>query len=239
MKNKKKIIRLKSKGMTLIEVVAVMVIIFTVGSMSYVLVQKNNQKHMTKEAQIALAYFYKAQASYHFEHNKYTAEIDKIVFPEGSLRYNVGFRSDNTARDPNDRDSTASGINNYWELCGKEFKAKEQQHNWNVITRSDCAFQTKKGKGFKPPGIGSKCNWRGIRNEGQSNEKPERYKACAVANFKKPDNSTTPHDDAEMDIWAISNTQKLHHCRKWGAAPTQDGPLKKNNCVARTAVRLY
>ena len=199
-------IRLNSKGLTLLELVATVAILSIVSVMTFSMVQETRRKKLRTEAKVGLASFHKAQMRFHFEHGAFTKDIDEILFPNGILRYNIGFNDSLTDRN-NTGTPPTSGVNNLWEMCGKTFdigssvSTTSTPNTSDPLSQSACAFQKPDGTEFEPPDIVNAT----------FNATTKKYKAFAAGNLMSDDNSDTASKN--IDRWSIDEKGNVDNCQ--------------------------
>ena len=129
-----------NRGLSLIEILSAVVLLSIVSVFSVTQYNRSKTKSLTKQAKLQLGHLHRMEKMYFQEHKTYTFELRGNMFPKGVQLYNVGFGY--RARDWK-RNHCAyfhnyeQFKNNYYELCGKDFKTKD--------SLSSCGFTNKHG----------------------------------------------------------------------------------------------
>ena len=222
------------------ELVAAAGLISAVSVMSFFQVKNFQKKSLQKEAKIQLSQFYQGQAGYKFDEGEYAKEIEEIVFPQGALRYNVGFKRSST--NPTSTPGGPSGINNFWELCHtgkKQARAEKKINNEDsnkTITTGRCFFRTKSGStAFPPPSILNSSA------DADNTADPKTFKAYARGNLEEDDNvwckeEGFPQSDLEskIDEWTINQKGELKNDR--GPFASSSVPTTERSTVCENKI---
>ena len=232
-----------NRGLSLIEISSAVVLLSIISVFSVTQYNRSKTKSLTKNAKLQLSHLHRMEKMYFQEEKSFTFDLKGNMFPKGVQLYNVGFgyKVRDWRKNPCAYFNNYKKFqNNYWELCGKDFKTEG--------TLSSCGFTNKHGKfptlpeyttirgsqASQDPGIsfmphslcgkdGPKgvpygqrsdyCEGEKVKRKYSDNEgrSYDRYIAYAWGDILDPKEFSSPV--AKLDGWRINGAGYLEHCQ--------------------------